>query len=75
MRKVDTLKELATALGINDVDGDTISKVIASIAANYNAAPKEIVMSSSTAESTKKFKITVVDNGTIAATEITETQD
>ena len=34
--------------------------------------PKEIVLESSTAESTKKFKITVVDGGTIAATEIVE---
>ena len=32
---------------------------------------KEIVLSSSTADSTKKFKITVDDNGTISATEIT----
>ena len=34
--------------------------------------PKEIVLESSTAESTKKFKITVVDGGTLAATEIVE---
>ena len=34
--------------------------------------PKEIVLASSTAESTKKFKITVVDAGTISATEIAE---
>lgn len=72
MTKVEALKELATALGINGVDGDTISKVIASMAEKYDAAPKEIIMSSSTAESTKKFKITVVDAGTISATEITE---
>ena len=32
---------------------------------------KEIVLSSSTADSTKKFKITVDDNGTISATEVT----
>ena len=32
---------------------------------------KEIVLSSSTAESTKKFKITVDDSGTISATEVT----
>ncbi len=32
---------------------------------------KEIVLSSSTANSTKKFKITVDDNGTISATEVT----
>lgn len=33
---------------------------------------KEIVLSSSTADSTKKFKITVDDSGTISATEVTE---
>ena len=33
---------------------------------------KEIVLSSSTAGSTKKFKITVDDSGTISATEVTE---
>lgn len=72
MSKVEALKQLAAALGINGVDGDTLSKVITSIAENYNAAPKEIVLSSSTPDSTKKFKITVVDAGTITATEITE---
>lgn len=72
MTKVEALKELATALGISGVDGDTISKVITSMAEKYDAAPKEIVMSSSTPDSTKKFKITVVDAGTISATEITE---
>lgn len=72
MTKVEALKQLATAFGITGVEGETISEVIASIAANYNAAPKEIVMSSSTAESTKKFKITVIDNGTLTATEITD---
>lgn len=34
--------------------------------------PKEIVLASSTASSTKKFKITVIDDGTITATEIVE---
>ena len=72
MTKVEALKQLATAFGIENVEGQTISEVIASIAANYNTAPKEIVMSSSTPDSTKKFKITVVDAGTISAAEITE---
>jgi len=75
MTKVEALKQLAAAFGIDGVDGDTISKVISSIAENYeapNPAPKEIVMSSSTPDSTKKFKITVVDAGTISAAEITE---
>ena len=34
---------------------------------------KTLVLASSTASSTKKFKITVVDAGTISATEITST--
>lgn len=71
MLKVKALKKLATKLGIA-ATGDTVAEVIDSMADNYNAAPKEIVMSSSTPDSTKKFKITVVDAGTITATEITE---
>lgn len=70
MTKLEALKKLATALGMSAVEGETIAEVIDSMANNYDVAPKEIVMSSSTAESTKKFKITVVDNGTITATEI-----
>lgn len=75
MTKVKALKRLATALGISAVEGDTTAEVIDSMAENYKApdpAPKEIVLSSSTPDSTKKFKITVVDAGTITATEITE---
>ena len=38
---------------------------------NYMAnGDKAIILTSSTAESTKKFKITVDDSGTITATEI-----
>lgn len=44
---------------------------IDALQANF-PTPKEIVLESSTAESTKKFKITVVDGGTLAATEIVE---
>lgn len=79
MTKVEALKKLAVALGIVDstdsIDATTISEVINEIGKNYNAAPKELVLSSSTPDSTKKFKITVVDNGTISATEITETNE
>lgn len=74
MTKVKALKKLAAAIGIT-VNGDTVAKVVDSMADNYVApdpAPKEIIMSSSTPDSTKKFKITVVDAGTITATEITE---
>lgn len=75
MTKVEALKALAEAFGIKNVSGNTIAEVIESIADNYqpaDPAPKEIVMSSSTPSSTKKFKITVVDAGTISATEITD---
>lgn len=72
MTKVEALKELANVLGIADVEGETVAKVIECMANNYDAAPKEIIMSSSTPDSTKKFKITVVDAGTITATEIVE---
>lgn len=72
MTKVEALKELANVLGIADVEGETVAKVIEYMANNYDAAPKEIIMSSSTPDSTKKFKITVVDAGTITATEIVE---
>lgn len=69
--KVKALKKLSAAVGIT-ATGDTVAEVINSMADNYDAAPKEIVLSSSTPDSTKKFKITVVDAGTITATEITE---
>ena len=36
-----------------------------------NPSAKEIVLASSSSSSTKKFKVTVIDNGTISATEIT----
>lgn len=71
MTKVNALKKLANKLGIA-ATGDTVASVVDSMADNYDSAPKEIVMSSSTPDSTKKFKITVVDAGTITATEIEE---
>ena len=84
MDKVEALKNIAGS----SASGDTIVEVLESMSGvgdkvNGNVAdidalqakfptPKEIVLESSTAESTKKFKITVVDGGTIAATEIVE---
>ena len=84
MDKVEALKNIAGS----SASGDTIVEVLESMSgvvnkANANAedidalqakfpTPKEIVLESSTAESTKKFKITVVDGGTLAATEIVE---
>jgi len=47
------------------------SGIKAAIEAVAPTTPQDyIVLKSSTASSTKKFKITVVDNGTISATEI-----
>ena len=69
----------------NVADIDALQASLAGVVGNVNGnaediealqamfpTPKEIVLASSTAESTKKFKITVVDGGTIAATEIVE---
>lgn len=35
-----------------------------------NPNPKELVLASSSSSSTKKFKITIIDNGTISGSEI-----
>ena len=48
---------------------DLIAGVLANVE-TVNPNPKELVLASSTASSTKKFKITVVDAGTISASEI-----
>lgn len=65
--KVNSLKSLASKLFGLDVKGDTVCDVLDSV-----DTPKEILIKSSTAESTKVFKITVVDAGTLTATEVTE---
>lgn len=78
MRKLDELKTLAVNLGIaesvEDVTGNTLGEVINFIAAGINnkPTPSEILIQSSTPDSTKIFKITVVDDGTISATEVTD---
>lgn len=65
--KVKSLKDLVSKLFGLDVKGDTICEVLDSV-----DTPKEILLKSSTASSTKVFKITVVDAGTLTATEVTE---
>lgn len=65
--KVKSLKTLVSKLFGLDAKGDTICDVLDSV-----DTPKEILLKSSTAESTKVFKITVVDAGTLTATEVTE---
>ena len=78
MRKLDALKELAVSLGlassVDDITSTDLGELIDLIAAGINSkpTPSEITLKSSTPDSTKEFKITVVDNGTISATEITE---
>ena len=59
---VEDIEELETSVGTLETSVDSLEEKF--------PTPKEIVLTSSTAESTKKFKITVVDDGTIAATEI-----
>lgn len=65
---------IAKQESIGDLDNlETTAKDNVVNAINELAAiPTEITIKSSTAESTKKFKITVVDDGTISATEIQE---
>lgn len=70
MTKVEALKELAKAFGMTDVTGDTVAQVIESMSANYDDAPKELILTSSTPDSVKKFKITVDDTGSVTASEI-----
>ena len=65
--KVKSLKDLINKLFGVDPKGDTICDVLDSV-----DTPKEILIKSSTANSTKVFKITVVDAGTLTATEVTE---
>lgn len=78
MRKLDQLKTLAVNLGlaesVDDVTGDTLGEVLNFIATGINSKPipSEILIQSSTPDSTKEFKITVTDDGTISATEVTE---
>ena len=59
---VEDIEELETSVGTLETSVDSLEEKF--------PTPNEIVLASSTAESTKKFKITVVDDGTIAATEI-----
>lgn len=72
MDKVTSLKNMFNRLFGATTSGDTICEVLDNATIPTAPTPKEIVLASSTESSTKKFKITVVDNGTIAATEITD---
>lgn len=82
---LESMSGVVDTVNGNVADIDALQATMAGVVnkANANAedidalqakfpTPKEIVLASSTAESTKKFKITVVDGGTLAATEIVE---
>lgn len=64
---VTQLKALITTQGKTPPAGNSIAECIAVLA----TVPTEIIIKSSTPDSTKKFKIIVVDAGTVSATEIT----
>ena len=50
----------------------TAEEIVTSMAAEFLPSEiNELIMNSSTPDSTKKFKLTVDDNGTISATEVT----
>ena len=58
---------------IMQIDEDCIPDSIARKAElDSRITEKEVILTSSTTDSTKKFKITVNDSGTLTATEITE---
>ena len=65
MRKVNSLKKLNKKLTGTEVVGETVSEVLENM-----DTPKEILIKSSTPNSSKVFKITVVDAGTLTATEV-----
>lgn len=65
--KVKSIKALISKLFGTDVKGETICDVLDNV-----DTPKELLLKSSTADSTKVFKITVVDAGTLTATEVSE---
>ena len=73
---LESMSGVGDKVNANVEDIDTLETSVGTLETSVDAleekfpTPKEIVLASSTAESTKKFKITVVDDGTIAATEI-----
>lgn len=69
MSKVERLKELYKRTTGEEIDGETICEVLDNM---LSVTPKKIILASSTAESTKKFEITVTDEGTVTATEVVE---
>ena len=75
---LESMSGVVDKVNVNVEDIGTLETSVGTLETSVDAleekfpTPKEIVLASSTAESTKKFKITVVDAGTISATEIVE---
>lgn len=67
MSKVDSLKKLYKRITGKEIQGDTICEVLDNM---FTTTPKKILLASSTPDSTKKFEITVTDDGTVTATEV-----
>lgn len=67
MSKVDSLKKLNKRMTGKEVNGETVCEVIDNM---FQKTPKKITLQSSTQDSTKKFEITVTDDGTVTATEV-----
>ena len=67
MSKVDSLKKLYKRITGKEIKGDTICEVLDNM---FTTTPKKIVLASSTPDSTKKFEVTVTDDGTVTATEV-----
>ena len=69
MSKVESLKELYKRATGEEIEGETVCEVLDKM---FAVTPKKIILASSTVESTKKFEITVTDEGTVTATEVVE---
>lgn len=69
MSKVESLKELYKRATGEEIEGETVCEVLDKM---FVVTPKKIILASSTVESTKKFEITVTDEGTVTATEVVE---
>lgn len=67
MSKVDSLKKLNKRMTGKEINGETVCEVIDNM---FQEIPKKITLQSSTQDSTKKFEITVTDDGTVTATEV-----
>ena len=67
MSKVDSLKKLNKRMTGKEVNGETVCEVIDNM---FQETPNKITLQSSTQDSTKKFEITVTDDGTVTATEV-----